>query len=477
MGRLTKPVVREIIDDFAKEIEDRKTEGPKPATTVINFRDELRRGYERKIYYVPHELLLYRKDNGRISSDILDYEKDHGYIDEKTDDAQKIIRSFLEGRDKLKTEELKSTFVHEGQRDPAIITSDGFLINGNRRKMVLDNLSQTPKYQGDPRFQTMKVVILPGKDDVEEGGPPTLLEIEQIENRYQLQSDGKAEYYKFDRALSMRRKIQIGMSIEAQLRDDPVYSGLSDTDFKKNVKKFKEDYIEPLKCIDRYLTHIRREGLYSIVSTGLGDPEGRWQAFYDYYNYVYKPLSNDKKRSSWCIREDEIGKIEDVAFKIIRQRDLKGLPKSHQIIRLLPKLLRHKESKKELFKLNNIDHDLATKDCLDKHGNELDPRDIDKKWAAKNQTDIIRQVKKAQQLFDYRKDRETTLNLLEDALKKLNHEDMDTTAPMSKDEMKRASEFTKSIQERAHELERELYYQIKNYDEKKQNLSKKYKTR
>ena len=36
-----------------------------------------------------------------------------------------------------------------------------------------------------------KAVILPGKDDV--GGPSTLLESEQIENRYQLQSDGKAE--------------------------------------------------------------------------------------------------------------------------------------------------------------------------------------------------------------------------------------------------------------------------------------------
>ena len=70
--------------------------------------------------------------------------------------------------------------------------------------MVMDKLSSSSKYCGDERFKTMKAVILPGKDDV--GGPPTLLEIEQIENRYQLQSDGKAEYYAFDRALSMRRK-------------------------------------------------------------------------------------------------------------------------------------------------------------------------------------------------------------------------------------------------------------------------------
>ncbi|GAG80751.1 unnamed protein product, partial [marine sediment metagenome] len=74
--------------------------------------------------------------------------------------------------------------------------------NGNRRKLALDELSKV-----DDKFNWMKVVVLPGKEDP--GGPPTMLEIEQIENRYQLQSEGKAEYYKFDRALSIRRKIRL----------------------------------------------------------------------------------------------------------------------------------------------------------------------------------------------------------------------------------------------------------------------------
>ena len=52
------------------------------------------------------------------------------------------------------------------------------------------------EFPADDKFQTMKVVVLPGKTD--EGGPPTLKEIEQIENRYQLQTEGKAEYYGFD---------------------------------------------------------------------------------------------------------------------------------------------------------------------------------------------------------------------------------------------------------------------------------------
>ena len=58
----------------------------------------------------------------------------------------------------------------------------------------------------EPRRRNMRqwVVILPGGDD--EGGPPTIKEIEQIENRYQLQSDGKSEYTNFDRAISIQEK-------------------------------------------------------------------------------------------------------------------------------------------------------------------------------------------------------------------------------------------------------------------------------
>ena len=191
MNTITKPKEREIIEDFAKEIQQRKTQASPPKTSVIDFRDELIKGVERPVESVPLNLLRYRKNNGRISSDIFDYEKNHGILDEKSKETQKIVSEFLENRNKDKTEELKNSIMLKGQQEPAIITCDGFLINGNRRRLVIEMLSNLKK--GDPRFERMKVVILPGKSD--EGGPPTLKEIEQIENRYQLQSMGKAEYY------------------------------------------------------------------------------------------------------------------------------------------------------------------------------------------------------------------------------------------------------------------------------------------
>jgi hypothetical protein len=466
MKQLSKSKPREIIDDFALEIAKAKRKGLPPTKTVIDFRNERRDGIERDIWYVPIELLRYRKNNGRISSDVLNYEKAHGLLDERSEESQNKIEEFLKEKDKTKTEELYNSMQHEGQREEAIITCDGFLINGNRRKMVMKMLSQ--EFPGDSRFKNMKVVILPGKSD--EGGPPTILEIEQIENRYQLQSEAKAEYYAFDRALSMRRKIELGMSLDEQLRDDPIYAGLEKKEFKNALKKFEDEYLKPLDCIERYLAHLGREGLYSTVSTGLGDPEGRWQAFLDYYKFVYQKFTDEKKRIQLGICEDEIGKIEEVAFKIIRKREFPNLPKVHKIMRDFSKWLKNKDAKKELLKILDIDIALPKEERIDHNGNEYDERYIDKIWGKKYASKIINHVKKANDFFEHKKGQETPLKLLETALEKLKHENMNTKN-VNPFDIQKAMKLIKEIQERAGTLEDEFYHYQKDIKKLKEKYS------
>jgi hypothetical protein len=221
MSRITRDAPREIIEDFAKEIEKRKTPTAKPSKTVINFRTDFSDGIERDVFQVPIGILRYRKDNGRIASDVADFERSTRPLNEANQEDQDILAKFLADKDPERTAALRASILHDGQREPSIITCDGFLINGNRRKMVMDRLLHEDRSRNE-RFEFMKVVILPGEGDP--GGPPTLLEIERIENRYQLQSDGKADYYNFDKALSIRRKQQRGLSLRDQLRDDPLYA-------------------------------------------------------------------------------------------------------------------------------------------------------------------------------------------------------------------------------------------------------------
>lgn len=411
---ITKSAQREIIEDFAVEIKNRRRIGAKPSKEVVFFRDEHRKQIERDVYEVPTELLRYRKDNGRISSDIFSYERNYGPLTEKSEEAQKVIKSFLEHKDPNKTKELISSIKHSGQRAAAIITSDGFLINGNRRKMSLEKLWDETH---DEQYLWMKVVILPGYGDEKEGGPPTLKEIEQIENRYQLQSEGKSEYYNFDRALSMRRKIELGMSLEEQLRDDPNFSKMSSKDFNKVLKKYEDEFIKPLECIDRYLKYLGREGLYYTVSSGVADRFGRWQAFLDYYNYVYKKLQDKKNLIKFGIDEEETGNIEEIAFKIIRKKDFKG-HKAHKIMRDFLKLLKNDEAKKELFELLDIDMN------LDDESDETDEKKKDQIWGKRYSSKFHKHVNNAIKIYEHEKECETPLTLLESALKKLEHENM-----------------------------------------------------
>src|SRR5690606_21484628 len=116
------------------------------------------------------------------------------------------------------------------------------------------------KHKGDEKYKYLKVVILPGENENEP--LPTLLEVEQLENRYQYRRTGKAEYFNFDKALSIKRKVEMGMSLDEQLRDDPNYSELSPGEFKKQRATFEEDYIKPLECIDKYLSYLGRPGHY-----------------------------------------------------------------------------------------------------------------------------------------------------------------------------------------------------------------------
>jgi hypothetical protein len=470
MHKITKPAVREIIEDFACEIKQRKIPMEPPNEIVIDFRDELKNRKARKIFEVPIGILRYRKNNGRISSDVLDYEKNHALLDEKTSEAQKIIRDFLERKDIEKTKDLKNQILHKGQLEPAIITCDGFLINGNRRKMVMEILNSTTEYIN--KFMFMKVVILPGKDD--EGGPPNLYEIEKIENRYQYQSTGKAEYYGFDKALSMRRKIELGMPLEEQLRDDPRYAHLSKKEFENEKEREEEEYLKPLECVDRYLAHLEREGLYGTISTGMADREGRWQAFIDYYQNVYKKLENDKERIKLGIEEDEIGKIEDAAFKIIRKRDLSNLGKLHKVMRDLPKYLKNDESKKELFKLNKIELSLERKESIDNDGNEYDERTLDNIWGKKYANDILRRVSTAIATYEIKHEIETPLELLKAALKKLNHENMDA-ARLTISDLPEARTLAFNIKKRADELESEFYHCEKDIKKDVMLLAQKHK--
>jgi hypothetical protein len=464
-GNITQDKTREIVRDFADAIKQKlNREGVAPDNAVIDFREWRTQNISKPIQKIPTELLRYRKDNGRITSDVLHYQQNNIRLDEKKMDDQKIIKNFLYNKDPKTTEVLMKSLAHNGQIDPAIITADGFLINGNRRKVALEKLFDEKNLD---KFRWMKVVILPDEDD--EGGPPTIKEIEQVENRCQLQKSGKSEYYDFDKALSIREKIKKGMFLEDQLRDDPMFANLEDKDFRKAVSKHEKDFLKPLEHIDEYLEYLGCPKAYNKVSMGPSDKEGRWEAFLQFSKGLGSVLEDKKSMLKYNIKDNEVGKIKDAVFKIIRKREFPktvGVRKLNQFVQELPKIFAVENAKKELFHLNEIPLDLEKKLIIDKDGNEKDDREKDRVWGNLHATEIIGTVKRGYGFYSNILEREGPLTLLDAALKKLEHPGMQTSEVS---ELDKARKLAVKVKEKAQELEKEFYQHQKNF----KKLSKK----
>lgn len=403
-------------------IEDMKQPTSPSTMATIDFRDELKRRTLREVVEIPVRCLRFRKNNGRIIADVESFEFEHKCkLDESADETQEILRGFLLSNDKERNEELKSLLTAKGQQQPAIATCDGFLINGNRRKMALEELYH--ENNQDSTFESMRVVLLP--ENVTE------LEIQQIENRYQAQREGKAEYKGLNRALMYRKNIQNGFTLKAQLKDDPNYHKLSEEKLQKEVEKYDSNFIQPLVCVDRYLKALGREGRYNSITEGANDRQGRWQAFIDYSKLRHSLLSDKEETAKPHMGKRDLEKLEMALFRVIRKRNLLvdshecRVGKLHEFIRKIPKYLASPEATAEILAISKISNELPEAEKYEANGQPLKDRDLDLKWAKKHGTEILDRLQQARVHLNLREAQDKPILLMEDALRKLNYTNLD----------------------------------------------------
>jgi hypothetical protein len=168
-------------------------------------------------------------------------------------------------------------------------------------------------------------------------------------------------------------------------------------------------------------------------------------------------FTNPKKRLELGIEEDEVGGIEEAAFDIIRLRTIPDMPKVHAIMRDLPKYCRTPEGKSAILKIaDKVEPVLPNDECVDKDGKQLAVAEIEAKWAIKFREPIIYNLKKAATRHESQKERDTPLELLDAAYKKLTHPNMDLGSTGISD-LHKARELTTAIYDRAHELEGQIY--------------------
>ena len=422
--------------------------------TVIDYKNWKSIQKKQKVYQVPIEYCLFRTDNGRIMMEVLSYQTTKGSLANRDDPkVQEIISNFLENSDKEKNKELKQNLKKDTQIEPAIITADGLLINGNRRKWALESL-----YKSEPSeaYKYLKVVILPGTDHPER---PTVKDIALLENRLQFQKMGKSEYTPMNKALKLLQNENQGIPLDEMLRDDPAYSGKTDKEFKKAVKAFRDESLGPIELMSEYLNINKIKGDFNRL-------EHKFSAFQDLNTRVVSKLDNPRTLAEHKIQDHEIGLIKSSAFNVIKMRDHSTLEqRTHMLMRDIFKWI--DADKKEFLKIGRIE-DLE---------NIQDPDERFKKWNDKNNEKILASLKKLRGLAERKKDQEDPITRLEQAIQKLKHEDLEyeQIRQMKKTDITKALKLANTAQSQAKYLTDMFYYLDKDDKFKLETLVKEFK--
>lgn len=156
------------------------------------------------VHTVPLGLPLYRLENGRTTGRQAEYLASHQDLpsdffrsDSESGAAQKAQHQILT----LLTKERKNLFKEfesHPQTEPIILSSLGYVVNGNRRLSTWRELFSNNQAKFE-RFRNVEVVILPVADDKE---------IDRVEAELQLKEDLKADYSWTSTALMMREKME-----------------------------------------------------------------------------------------------------------------------------------------------------------------------------------------------------------------------------------------------------------------------------
>lgn len=107
-----------------------------------------------EIYKIPLDQLKYNIKNGRIASYISEYLEEHS---ELPDDYNNIVEEFIVNSNIGAFRKTKSNIEMIGQMEPAIVLSNGIVVDGNRR---FTSLRKLYKDTNRPEFQYINAAIL-----------------------------------------------------------------------------------------------------------------------------------------------------------------------------------------------------------------------------------------------------------------------------------------------------------------------------
>ncbi|WP_321316454.1 hypothetical protein [Labilibaculum sp.] len=233
------------------KIKEIKGGTPVATGTKLIYQGEIR---EFDVYKIPIDFLAYNVENGRISSLVKSYKREHGGLNVDNENDSNKIAQFLYNSNEQRNKKTIEDLAKNGQLEPGIITMDGIIVDGNRRASLLREISKNPKYDQNTKDKCSYFLarILP--EDADER------EILRLETSFQMGADSKVDYNPIEKYLHARDMKEKRFALE-QIAE---YMGFS------SVKEVSIN-LEVMELIDEYLSTYGYDGLYTRLPRGCED--------------------------------------------------------------------------------------------------------------------------------------------------------------------------------------------------------------
>lgn len=317
-------VRRQIIRDHIKKQED--DAGGRDRLRVAKLTIKGVTSYQ-PIYRFKLEDLAFNKANGRIKSEVIEKEAELGRGLFQFDGADSsILREMLLSIRSDENQKIKEDLRKNTQISPGIITVDGVVINGNRRKALLEDLYRETH---DDKYNYLDAHVLPS--DI------TKSELWLIEAGIQLSAPQQLDYSPINHLLKLSEGLNSGLTIPQM--ESHIYGV---------TKEQIENDIARLALIDEYLRDfLAKDGKYYLVK----NLNEHFINLHSILEWANRPRG--AVRRNWTPDKDDINELKLVGFYYIRMR----MP--HLRIRDLRDIFATKESWREVKRSLSVDPQLS----------------------------------------------------------------------------------------------------------------------
>jgi len=382
----------------------------------LRFKGENR---QFKVWSIPFEFLVYNQYNGRIGSAVKSFEKqDHTLNPEDSKDAR-IIEKFLWESKVSANEATLNSLKNIGQQKIGIVTSDGVIIDGNRRASLMKRILKDQSYSTTEKERVgneFKAVILPTDATKED--------ILRLETSYQMGEDAKVEYNAIEKYLKCKDLKDVGFT------DDEI------ADFMGEKKSNIKTYFEILNLMDEYLDYFGYNGIYTMAS-GHEDSFIRLNTALSQYNSGVAQM--------WDANKEDINDLKCVAFLYIRmdlpQMDFRQIiqkPTSTNTSIFANKDLWN--NIKTILELEEVFDEKSVEETLEEHEDE-DPQKVlnarDAEWKKKVEKNLSNKFKECTDVLESRQAAKEPIRLINKALSAM--ESIERTSPAFKTDFEQIS--------------------------------------